>query len=106
MMIELVIFIIGIFFFAAMSDRKGRQRSGGPTIHFCEDGIEGHERRVCEFYGDDYDEMVAERERLFAYREQMQNHPDVEEKVIGGITVKCYKISKEDLDKILNGDKE
>jgi hypothetical protein len=59
----LIIFVFFIFIVFGPKSSKG-SKSHGPIIHICNDGIEGHERRVAEFYGDDYDEILRERAEL------------------------------------------
>ena len=47
-----------------MIPRSKPTQRGGPKVHICNDGLAGHERRVAEFYGDDYDEILRERAEI------------------------------------------
>jgi len=97
-MIEFICFIgLTCFFLACLGGGKSSSRrgSGGATIHFCNDGMEGHERRVAEFYGDDYDEILTERKKLWAYRDDMTKEKT--HVTINGKKFKVTKLTKEDI---------
>ena len=63
MLIGLV--LLFFLFTVVLTSNKNTDRRG-PTIHFCNGGMEGHHRRVAEFYGDDYDEELQARKDLQA----------------------------------------
>jgi hypothetical protein len=52
----------------ALIRRRPAPRSGGPIVVFCDDGYEGHLRRVADFYGDDFEEELKRHEARWAYK--------------------------------------
>lgn len=56
-MIYLIVLLALLWFFLMSISRYPKRRDA--RLHFCDQGMEGHNRRVAEFYGEDYDEELA-----------------------------------------------
>jgi len=58
--LEVILLFLGFVF---LFGNKGKKKpyGKGAIVHRCSGGLEGHERRVAEFYGEDFDEELARR---------------------------------------------
>lgn len=81
-----VLSIIVLFVILAGIGEHSRSRHSRPNIHFCNDGMKGHERRVAEFYGDDLDEFEKEWNAREELNKKLQHLKDGESTVIDGVT--------------------
>lgn len=80
------IIIFLIICYIASNSTKRKKNNAHCKIHVCHDGFEGHERRVSEFYGDDYDQIIKDRESQISF---IDKHPE-----------NCIKISSEEFQRM------